>query len=125
MLASYPWLWGLPWSVVYVHNVSPLENTDFLFPRSRSLYHFSLLHAGILLGLNLYRSCVCCHILFEFTRVSSLLCSENSGSLVSSITSQPYNLSTSSFAETPAIRDLKKIPCLGYSEVFTLYTLSS
>ena len=45
--------------------------------------------------LNLCRSCVCCHSLYEFICLSVLLCLEDTVSLESSITSGSSNLSAS------------------------------
>lgn len=76
VLANYSWVWGLSWSVVAIPNVTPLKKTDF---PSLSSYHLQIaswsglclfvhipLCAGILSGLNLCRSCVCCHSFCEY-----------------------------------------------------------
>jgi hypothetical protein len=62
-------------------------------------FHFSTL------GWHLAWTCVgpvlCCYSLCEFMCVSVLLCLEDSGSLVSVMPSDSYDLSTSSSTEFP------------------------
>lgn len=80
---SYSWGWLLPWSVVRLSCVTPLNLPDHLSDRSLKNANCSLgrdgisctlasLHIGILSG-HMCRSCTCCHKMI-FICATALLC---------------------------------------------------
>lgn len=66
-----------PFHLVTIPGITPLKKTDFFFFSSHQmptapqwgvgLYTTLPLHVGNLLGFSMYRTCICCHSLCEFT----------------------------------------------------------
>lgn len=99
MLIISCWALGLPLSVVIKPSETPLEKTKFSFVSGCQLeITFWLgmgacsppLSAGTLSGLSLCRPWAYCHNLYEFKRVSLLLCLEDTIYMESSIPSDSY-----------------------------------
>ena len=71
VLTNYSWAWGLSLSVVDTPSETTLEKTKFssadtLLVRGGSPCLLPPLSTGIPSGLNLCRSCACCHSLCQF-----------------------------------------------------------
>lgn len=75
--ANYKWAWNPLRNLVDMTNETSLEKNDFSFASGYYLqrdfcllFHFS---AMVTLGLNMYRSCTCCHNLCRFIYIAILL----------------------------------------------------
>lgn len=91
---TIPWYWALPWNVVGISSMTPLEKADFTLVRRQlsvatsfqgviSSPHFPFVSTGVLPGLNQHISCMCCLNICEFICVSLLLYLQTLASLVS------------------------------------------
>lgn len=133
VLDIYSWSWGLPWSMVDIPTQLCSTGENWFSPFQQYQLQIAYwLGVGLTIYLpfscwdfvclNLWRSCVHCHSLYEFIWLSVLLCLTNPVSLEPPTTSGSYSLSTSSSHRSwcTAVKGLMKTFHLGpkYSKVF-------
>lgn len=105
VLSNFSWMWGLPLGMVILPfnkiDTPPSSYQISLVPQLRASLHANLSSSmlGLLSGLILQRSYVCCHNCCDFIYVTLLLCQQDIISLKSPTTSGSYDLFCLLFCE--------------------------